>query len=133
MSLCIPRAASPVSEWSTMVLVEGALPGARVRIRIDAPGGPVVADSIVDGGRDHVALLGGVMLKAGQRLVLQQTLGGLAGPWTDFETAMVVGNVPSHHDHLPAPAYVSRLFEGSKRLWVDGTVHGMGQSNKHGI
>jgi hypothetical protein len=124
MPPCIPRITHPVSEWSPALSIEGALPGARVVVRIDSAAGPVVVDAVAGGGSDVLPLLAGNSLKAGQRLVLQQTEGPESSPWTDTAVSAVVGAPPADHANLPPPAFVSRLFDFSQRIWVGGTVPG---------
>jgi hypothetical protein len=124
MPLCIPRVQAPLTEWSQEVVVEGALQGATVIVRVNDPTGRVVVKSIVGGGRDRLSLLPGEELRAGETIFVQQTLGTEASPWTDPNLAVPVGTAPVDHSKLAPPRFISRLFDFSGRVWIGGIVPG---------
>jgi len=124
MPLCIPRVQAPLTEWSQEVVVECALQGATVIVRVNDPTGRVVVKSIVGGGRDRISLLPGEELKAGETIFVQQTLGTEASSWTDPNLAVPVGTAPIDHSKLAPPSFISRLFDFSGRVWIGGTVPG---------
>ncbi len=124
MPLCIPRVQAPITEWSQEVVVEGALQGATVIIRVNSPTGRVVVKTNVGGGRDRISLLAGEELRAGETLFVQQTLGNESSNWTDPNLATPVGNAPRDHSKLAPLGFISRLFDFSGRVWMGGTVPG---------
>lgn len=124
MPLCVPCVQAPLTEWSQEVVVEGALQGATVIIRVNSPTGREVAKTVVGGGRDRISLLLGEELRNGETIFVQQTLGNESSPWTDPNLAVPVGAAPVDHSKLSPPGFISRLFDFSGRVWIGGTVPG---------
>jgi hypothetical protein len=124
MPLCIPLVQAPVTEWSQEIVVEGALQGATVILRVNSSTGREVAKATVVGGRDRISLLPGEELKAGETIFAQQTLGTESSSWSDPNLAIPVGAAPADHSKLSPPGFISRLFDFSGRVWINGTIPG---------
>jgi hypothetical protein len=124
MPLCPPRVQAPITEWSKEVVVECALQGATVIIRVNGPQGREVVRTTVGGGRDRISLLAGEEIRAGEKLFVQQILGNEPSDWTHTDLAIPVGAAPADHSKLVPLGFISRLFDFSGRVWMGGTVPG---------
>lgn len=123
MAWGIPAVVGPLNEWLDHVPVEGCWPGAQVVVRTDDAAAIVVAKGISKGGIDHVPLVAGP-LKAGRRLVAQQSVSGDDSDWTPSDGAVVTGAAPKSHAQLPQLAFESTLYHCGTALWLSGTAPG---------
>jgi hypothetical protein len=124
MPLVIPVLAGPLTEWSDTLLVEGAMPGATVRVRSTGPNPRDIAQGTAAGGRDRFALLPGVKLQNHDHLLLRQELGAEASGWTPANLGTPVGPAPASHGQLPPPSIKTRLWRCGAKVWVKGAAPG---------
>jgi len=91
---------------------------------VQTDGGTVVAKGTSVGGADLVPLIAGLSLRAGQRLVAQQSMGAQSSVFTPDQLAVTVGASPTSHAQLPPMAFRSRLFQCGAAVWLVGGAPG---------
>lgn len=124
MSLCTPILGGPLTAWCVTIRVDGALPGATVVVRSLGPNPRVVIKELASGGSDRMALLAGMKLEPGDRLVVQQHIGPETSEWTPDDLALPVGPSPVDHSPLSPVTFRSRVFQCGGKLWVQGAIPG---------
>ncbi len=119
MALCIPTLVGPVSELTKSIRVQGALPGATIRISAIGSNPREVAKGIASGGNDRIPIYDS--LKADDILVVAQELSDDTSGTTAESMGMPVQQVPAKLGHV---GFVSHLYKCGSYLWLSGGFPG---------
>ena len=131
MSLCIPTIVGPVSELSTSLRVQGALPGATIYvIAFDMatlhrfPTSRTVAKGKAVGGDDRLLLLRGAKLHASDILFARQESDSEKSNTLSNDKGLAVQPAPTTASELGYVGFFSRLYKCGEYLWIRGAVPG---------
>lgn len=124
MPLCIPTIVGPVSELSTSLRVQGALPGATILVVSVGANPRDTAKGIASGGDDRISLLPGVTLQNNDILIALQELGGDKSPEPPKSLGLSVQDVPSIPNQLGHVGFLSHLYKCGEYLWITGAIPG---------
>lgn len=124
MPLCTPTIVSPVSELSTSLRVQGALPGASILVVSVGANPRDIAKGIASGGDDRISLLPGVTLQNDDILIALQELGGDKSPKPPKSLGLSVQDVPSAPSQLGHVGFLSHLYKCGEYLWITGAIPG---------
>lgn len=124
MPLCTPTIVSPVSELSTSLRIQGALPGSTILVVSVGANPRDIAKDIASGGDDRISLLPGVTLQADDILIALQELGGDKSPEPPKSLGLSVQDVPSAPGQLGHVGFLSHLYKCGEYLWITGAIPG---------
>lgn len=124
MPLCIPTIVGPVSELSTSLRIQGALPGSTIVVVSVGANPRDIAKGIASGGDDRISLLLGATLQNGDILIALQELGGDKSPQPPKSLGLSVQDVPSVPSQLGYVGFLSHLYKCGEYLWITGAIPG---------
>jgi glycerophosphoryl diester phosphodiesterase len=124
MALCQPNVVGPLSELSTLIRVQGQLPGANVTVLSLLPAVHKVAQGIATSSDQRFSLLAGVQLSAQDLLVAVQELGGDKSDMPGGDLGIGVQPKPSSVNDIGTVGFVSHLYTCGQFLWIGGMIPG---------
>lgn len=124
MPLCKLSIVGPVSELSTSLRVQGALPGANVLVTSVGRNPRDIAKGIASGGDDRIALLSGVTLQIDDILIAVQEFGGEKSDDLPKSLGLSVQGAPKTASELGHVGFLSHLYTCGEYLWITGAIPG---------
>lgn len=124
MPLCTPTIVGPVSELSTSLRIQGALPGATILVVSVGANPRDIAKDIASGGDDRILLLPGITLQNDDILIAVQELGGDKSPEPPKSLGLSVQNVPSIPSQLGHVGFLGHPYKCGEHLWITGAIPG---------
>jgi glycerophosphoryl diester phosphodiesterase len=124
MALCQPNVVGPLSELSTLIRVQGQLPGATVIVLSLLPAVHKVAQGVATSSDQRFPLLAGVQLSAKDLLVAVQELGGDKSDMPGGDLGIGVQPKPTNVNEIGTVGFVSHLYTCGQFLWIGGMIPG---------